>query len=317
MMPKIEKVADRIWLVPAPLPLGTVCLYVIRGAKLAVIDTGYSHHPHDVLAPALAAIGLNLDEVNLILNTHGHPDHLGGNAALKDASGALVHLHRADRNLAAGPEAHLYSPTDTLAAMREFGWADQIASREAFLRVRIGRDVGVDRVLEEGDRVELGQGMNLLVIHTPGHTAGSVTFVLEGEQLGFTGDAVQAFGSFAGVLPLYFDPTAYTDSLKRLDELQLKTLCLGHPFRWSLDLAAPTPVRRGGQVVQTLADSRAFVETLEKAVHAQGSQPTRLAERISRTLRMLDAPYRVSFDPQGRPPAAAAATVLAHLKLTR
>lgn len=313
-MSQIEKVADRIWVVQAPLPFGTVCLYVIRGTKLAVIDTGYSFHPTESLAPALATLGLGLDEVDLILNTHGHPDHLGGNAALKDASGAHVHLHRADVGLAAEPEAHFHSPSDPLAAMRELGRDDQITDREAFLRVRIGRDVGVDRVLEEGDRVDLGAGMNVLVVHTPGHTAGSVTFLLERERLGFTGDAVQAWGSHAGALPLYCDAPSYIQSLKRLDELQLKMLCLGHPFRWSNDLVAASPVRTGDAVSQTLADSLRFVSMLERALNVERTNPTPDEKRIGDILRVLDPAFQVPRDAQGRVPASAALTVLAHLK---
>lgn len=293
-------------------------MYVVRGAKLAVIDTGYSFHPQAVLAPALAGAGLKLEEVDYILNTHGHPDHLGGNAALKDASGAKVHLHHADVNLAAGPEAHFLSPSDPLTAMRAFGWQDQIVKREAFLRVRIGRDVGVDRVLEEGDRVSLGAGLDLLVVHSPGHTAGSVTFVLETEQIGFTGDAVQAWGSYAGVLPLYYDAPAYLQSLKRLAELQLKMLCLGHPFRWSGDRVAPSPVRSGAEVTQTIVDSMGFVSLLHGAVEdSRNERPRRIAQQINDTLRTLDPALRVSLDEQGRVPAAAALTVLAHLQASR
>lgn len=313
-MSHIEKVAHRIWVVQAPLPISTVCLYVIRGAKLAVVDTGYSFHPHEALAPALTTLGLRLDEVDLILNTHGHPDHLGGNAALKEASGAQVHLHHADRGLAAGAETHFHSPSDPLAAMRELGWQDQITDREAFLRVRIGRDVGVDRALEDGDRIELGGGFSVLVVHTPGHTAGSVTFVLEREEIGFTGDAVQAWGSHAGALPLYYDAPSYIKSLTRLDELELKRLCLGHPFRWSKDLVTASPVRTGDAVSQTIADSRQFVSWLQTAVNTQKKSSTTLEQQIGNTLGALDPSLDVPHDAQGRAPASAALTVLAHLK---
>ncbi len=122
-----EQVTHNIWLARATIPGGVVCLYIIRGSKLAIVDTGFANNPEDSLAPALDAIGLRLDEVDFILNTHGHPDHLGGNSVVKDASGATVHLHKEDLALADGPEAHLHSSSDFSAPMRALGWEDEIA----------------------------------------------------------------------------------------------------------------------------------------------------------------------------------------------
>lgn len=65
----------------------------------------------------------------------------------------------------------------------------------------------------------------------PGHTPGSVAYVLDGQRAVFTGDAVQVHGAANG-FPGYTDPAAYRASLVRLrDEVRSRNLYLGHPYR--------------------------------------------------------------------------------------
>lgn len=312
--PTPERVTDRVWLVRGSLDgVGTICMYVLRGSQLAVIDTGFTHHPAHALTPALRLLGLGLDEVDVILNTHGHPDHLGGNASLKDASGATVHLHAADVPLAGGPEAHMRARCDLMDTLRALGWLDQLAEREVFLRQRVGRDVGVDRLLEEDDVVDLGADLRLRVVHMPGHTPGSVTFFLDSENLAFTGDAVQAWGGRAGALPLYFDAPAYAASIERLREIQPATLCMAHPVRWSGAMQGASPVRVGAEARQTLDDSLAFVRAAERAAAAaMTADPVGTEAFVRLALDALEGPF--AFRPDAAKPfaAAAATALLAH-----
>lgn len=87
-------------------------------------------------------------KVDLVLNTHGHFDHVGGDWALKE-EGARVAIHKAD-----------------LAILDHF----------------YPGHPPVDRYLEEGDEVVPG----LVVLHVPGHSPGSVAFV--GDGILFSGD---------------------------------------------------------------------------------------------------------------------------------
>jgi glyoxylase-like metal-dependent hydrolase (beta-lactamase superfamily II) len=87
-----------------------------------------------------------------ILATHGHPGHLAAKDALKDATGAETGMHVADAKL--------------------------------FLR-------SADRYLLEGDELDLGE-MKIRVIHTPGHTPGSLSFLVANHL--FTGDTLLAGG---------------------------------------------------------------------------------------------------------------------------
>lgn len=115
------------------------------------------------------------------------------------------------------------------ALMRALGRADLVPEREAILRRIVGRSAGVDRVLQDGDRVDLGSDVRLSVVHTPGHTAGSVCFFWESGGMVFSGDAVQGHGWRAGLAPIYHD-AVYVESLNRIESLGASTLCMGHTF---------------------------------------------------------------------------------------
>lgn len=287
----VERIADRVWLVRAPIGDLEVCIYIIRGSRLAVIDTGFIHHPAERLIPALADIGLRLDEIDLILNTHAHPDHIGGNAMVKEAGGARVLLHRDDVPLASA--ANMAAGIGLLRAMRSLGMSDQADRHEALVRSRIGRDVGVDQALEDGDVVDLGAGVSLQVVHAPGHTPGSVVFFDERKRIAFTGDAVQGFGVARGSLPTYSDAVQFQRSLQLLDELAIATLCLGHPFRWSGSREQSSPIRRGDQVGRTLADSLFTTRAIERAANAADAENRNdLRARLRGALELLDEPLR-------------------------
>jgi glyoxylase-like metal-dependent hydrolase (beta-lactamase superfamily II) len=201
-------------------------LYLLRGSKLTLVDTGVKSAPFEDLRPALKELGLNLSDVQVILNTHGHHDHLGGNFDLKrEAPAAQIHLHRADRAFA---ESHEYHRTFMTEYMRHFGREQDIPARQAAVVESLGEgNAGVDRLLDDGDRIDLGAGIELSVIHSPGHTPGSVCYYWESEKLMLSGDSIQARGSRSGGWPLYFHAADFRRSIDRLLEIPVETLCPG------------------------------------------------------------------------------------------
>ncbi len=101
--------------------------------------------------------GFNL---KFIINTHGHGDHIGANSSF----GVPIYIHRLDKDFL----------TDTGKNMSA-AFMFSVTSPEA------------SRLLEDGDTVELGE-LKLKVLHTPGHTPGSISLVLDG--IAFTGDTL-------------------------------------------------------------------------------------------------------------------------------
>ena len=96
--------------------------------------------------------------------------------------------------------------------------------------------------------------LQLKVIETPGHSIGSVTFILDGLNWAFAADAVQMYGGFSGV-PTIEEPTLYRKSVQRLlEEVRPNRLFLGHPFR-NIDGVLESAQIEGEQVATVLQAS--------------------------------------------------------------
>jgi glyoxylase-like metal-dependent hydrolase (beta-lactamase superfamily II) len=140
--------------------LGANC-YVIgdEATKLAaVIDPG-DEGQH--IADYCQQEGL---QVKYIINTHGHADHIMGNAELKAATGAELLVHAADAEMLTSPNKSLASFVGLHAEL-----------------------VAPDRTVEDGEELTLGN-LSLKILHTPGHTPGGITIAVETSL--FTGDTL-------------------------------------------------------------------------------------------------------------------------------
>src|SRR6266571_7426092 len=115
-------ISDRVYRIQAPYEGNAVHLYLVRGARLALIDSGAGDSPQAAFGPALRELGLDWSDLDYLLNTHGHADHAGGNGELKAAAPQVqIAIHQDDRSLLAGREAHMHSDTDASALMRLMG----------------------------------------------------------------------------------------------------------------------------------------------------------------------------------------------------
>lgn len=259
----IEQIHPGLYRITTPFDTtGTVFLYLLKGDRLALIDTGASDSPATVLQPALAAVGLRLSEVALILNTHAHLDHAGGNAEVKRRSGARIYLHPLDLPLARSTEAEVEFHTAPLRTL-DFP-AEAIAERAAHVRRNAGVAAGADAALTDGEAIDLGAGIRLRVLHCPGHTPGHVAYLWESEGILFTADSIQGMGARPGGYPYYFDACAYRRSVAMVSGLGVRMLCLGHAFQGGT--LVNHPVRRGGEVTAFLQASLGVADTIHRAV---------------------------------------------------
>jgi len=113
----------------------------------------------------LAAHGL---KPKAILITHTHLDHVAGNHEVREKTGARVMLHEKDLPL-----------------------YDNLAMQAQFIGLEVPVRAPVDEHIHQGDVITFGgDGDSIEVLHTPGHTPGSCSFFLAGQNLLFSGDTL-------------------------------------------------------------------------------------------------------------------------------
>ena len=240
---------------------GLVHCFLIDAPKRALIDTGTAMVPQGSILPALTELGWEPSDLRIIVNTHLHIDHAGGNAELQEVTGGGIHIHQADLPYA-DREAHLAKYL--LDELQLMGTQQARPAREALMRQQLGREWGVERELVDGDVIDLGDDLRLNVVHTPGHTPGSSSYFWEREGLLFSGDAVNGRGSRPNGYPLYFSARDYGASLKRLQDLPIRTLVQAHRYRWSKPNT--DPVRTGADAQQTIAEALGVWQAIDSAV---------------------------------------------------
>jgi len=218
---------------PLVSPWGRFGLYsfFIDAPEPAIVDTGIASSPAEGMVPALEAIGRRIEDVRWILLTHGHIDHLGGAHALWELTGrrAKVVIHEADAPLLRSRRAHVDQYVDVRQQYIDNPNAVEEQTKAA--NHVISGEMEPTMLVKGGETLALGGDVTVSVHHIPGHTAGSVAYVVDGQQSVFVGDAVQIHGAANG-FPGYEDPAAYRSSLQYLrDVVRPQHLYLGHPYR--------------------------------------------------------------------------------------
>jgi len=214
-------------------PWGRFGLYsfFIDAPEPAIVDTGIASSPAEGMVPALEAIGRRNEDVRWILLTHGHIDHLGGAHALWELTGrrARVVIHEADAPMLRSRRAHV---DEYLAGRGQYLHdPDGEAKLSAATQAVISGEMEPDVLVRGGETLSLGGNVTVSVHSIPGHTPGSVAYVIDGQNDVFVGDAVQVHGAANG-FPGFVDPARYRSSLQYLsDEIRPRRLYLGHPYR--------------------------------------------------------------------------------------
>lgn len=195
------------WLHVARCDAPSANMALVRGPRPLLVDSGFGHDAPSTEA-WLRSLGVEPGEVALVVNTHYHADHVGGNHDFQAGHGVPVAAHARDAALlnARHPEA---------CAAR---WLDQPV-----------RPYEVDRALVDGDLLDAG-GPELLVLHTPGHTLGHIALFEPEERVLLVGDLVH--DGDVGWLSPYREGVASIalalESLERVAGLGARLAVSGH-----------------------------------------------------------------------------------------
>ncbi|MCB0196385.1 MAG: MBL fold metallo-hydrolase [Anaerolineae bacterium] len=182
---------------------------------LVLIDAGPPRSERKILERMQK---LGRDDLQLIFLTHAHYDHIGSVAALKYHTGAPIAINRIDADALARAETALGSVQGS-ARFAKMG----LPLLEMLMPVP---PIQADLLLDHGDRLD-DYGLNAQIVHTPGHTLGSSTLLVE-NRLAFVGDLISMIGEPHAQSRFAVDWRQLAKSLQRLQQLQPEWIYSGH-----------------------------------------------------------------------------------------
>lgn len=186
-------------------PFWTGNVYLIEDDNgLILVDTGWLGNDKRIIKYILS-LGHHPEDLKAILITHGHPDHYGSASRLKEITGARVLAHKEDTFQGPAGKRVISFPGLLLFPQPQ-----------------------VDEFLEEGQTLPIRGGIR--VLHTPGHTPGSICLLMEKQGLLFTGDTLLSDGRNFSRSVFYprSNRRVYWASVQRLTELVFEAACAGH-----------------------------------------------------------------------------------------
>jgi len=219
---------------PTPFIVGPVNAFLIRGEPLTLVDTGpATAAAYEALAAGLHDNGVETSDLEAILVTHSHVDHVGNLARLVSESSAATYGHQSavvlPMDRAATEER---TNAFILRTLKTFGAPQSVIDATAAARDSIKSMtsfVALDHPLEHGD-----QALGFSVHHVPGHSASDTLYLDESRRVAFTGDHLLKKASPTPLLRVAADGTRirslleYQESLAYTKALPIELCYPGH-----------------------------------------------------------------------------------------
>ncbi|MBU0730940.1 MAG: MBL fold metallo-hydrolase [Proteobacteria bacterium] len=210
-----------------------VYAYLVYGKKICLIDTGVAG-AEQIIYQYLRDKGKNPQDIETIILSHSHPDHIGAAHIIQKETGCRIMAHAAEKNWIEDVELQ--------------GRQRPVPGFHAL----VGGSVKIDHLLEQGDTIDLGNDLQVNVLHTPGHSSGSISLWFPSEKVLFSGDAVP----LPGDMPIYEDVEDSRRSIEKLQAIQ-GVECL---------LASWDDPRYGEDAGRVMDQGLGYLETLDAAV---------------------------------------------------
>ena len=210
--PEFEEVLPDTYLLKVPFGPVWTGIILIKGEKNILIDSSHLE-PENYLIPALEKLDMKLSDIDWLLNTHVHGDHIGGHHSLVTKYGLKT------ATLDSSVDA-LRDPVKVAIRVRT-RFPKNSPAPQSYLK-----GVEPDKVLAERELLE----GRFYALSTPGHDDDCLTWVDTKTGTAFTGDSIQANGTPCQGVGFYRDKNAYLGSLDKLSEKKLENIVCGHDY---------------------------------------------------------------------------------------
>jgi len=210
--PAFEEVLPGTYLLKVPFGPVWTGIALVRGEKNFLVDSSHLD-PERYLIPALADMGMELSDIDWLLCTHVHGDHIGGHYALHEKYGVKV------ATLDSSADA-LRDPVKVAIRVRT-RFPENSPPPQSYLK-----GVEPDRILKEGELLE----GRFRAIAAPGHDDDCLVWVDNETGTAFTGDSLQANGTVCQGIAFYRDLSAYRRTLAKLAGEKIENIVCGHDY---------------------------------------------------------------------------------------
>ncbi len=232
--------------------------YIVFGKNgVYLIDSGVAASLQTIL-DYIEKNGRSVEEIRSLYLTHSHPDHIGAARQIQKKSGCGIYAHEGEKEWI----------EDVQQQYRE----RPVPGFESL----VAGSVKIDRLLEDGERIDLDGHTKLEVVFTPGHSDGSLSFFFKNEGVLVSGDCVL----LPGQLPIYDNVAQGVDSVEKLKRLPGLNILL----------SAWDDPRSGGEARQKLDHSIAYLQKILKTINAiddaQGLDRVDLCRQVVEILQL-------------------------------
>ena len=263
-MEVFAEIAKDMYLLKVPFGPVWTGVVLLKGEKNILIDSSATDADVDAyVIPALQELGLDLNQIDYLINTHSHGDHIGGNARLRQLGEFRMVSF-------AGAKDKVENPVPYAIATRTRFPANSPAP-QSFLK-----GVKVDITLDDGEILE----NRLQLIHTPGHDNDCVCLLDLPTGTLITGDSLQANGTICQGVGFYKSLPDYLYTMDKLENLPIRNILCGHDYEgigyW---------MEGEAQVKEALAYCRERVSTYDRFIRdRKDRESVEIAKELIETL---------------------------------